>query len=147
MRNLKTLLATTAFALVVALSTAYADESTNGWTCVRNASNQRVCTASLISGTLIVAGPVRLENCDGNLSLFRQSTAASSTSTSLAVGPNTAISQTVAAAATAATAASRTDITTGGQCYVWAAITPVAGATETTRFGFIERKNTTTIFQ
>lgn len=143
MRLFKTLLATTALAVLAGISTAHADESTNGWTCAINTSGHRACTASLISGTAIIAGPVRLMNCDTNLSLFRQSSAASSTSTSIAVGPSTTISQTVGAAATAATAASRTDITTGGQCYVWATITPIAGATETTRFGFIERKNTT----
>jgi len=146
MRSFKTILATTALAFVAALS-ANADESTGGWTCARNLSNHRVCTASLISGTLTVAGPVRMENCNSNLSLFRQSSAASNTSTSIAVGPNTTISLTVAPAATASTTASRTDITTGGQCYVWAAITPVAGATETTRFGFVETKVNTTNFQ
>lgn len=143
MRNLKTLLATTTFVAAAAVSGAHADESTGGFTCSRNLSGNRVCSANLVSGTLTVAGPVRLENCNENLSLFRQSSAASNTSTSIAVGPTTDTSVTAAASATASTTASRTDITTGGQCYVWASITPVAGATETTRVRFIERRNTT----
>lgn len=136
------LIATAALVVAAFTSIPVHAESTNGFTCDR-ATGNRVCSANLISGTLLVAGPLRVENCDKNLSLYRQSTAASSTSTSIAVGPDTTTSQTVAVAATAATAASRTDIITGGQCYVWAAITPVAGATETTRIKVIESKNST----
>lgn len=148
MRNFKTLLATTAFVLAAALSTAHAAESTGGFTCSRNISGHRTCSADLVSGTLIVAGPVRLENCDTNLSLFRQSNGTSgATSSQIAVGPTTDVSVVTAVSASISVTASRTDVTTGGQCYVWASISPGAGATETTRVRFIERKNTTTIFQ
>ena len=140
MRSFKILLATTALAFAASFSANA--ETLGGFTCDRISGN-RVCTANLISGTLTVAGPLRVENCDKNLSAYRQSSAASSTSTSIAVGPDTTVSVTVAAAATASLTASRTDITTGGQCYVWAAITPIAGATETTRIKIVEGKNTT----
>lgn len=139
MRYIKSLIATAV--LAVAAFTVNA-QSLNGFSCDRVTGN-RVCTATLISGTATVAGPLKVENCDKALSLYRRSSAASNTSTSIAVGPDTAISATVAAAATASTTASRTDITTGGQCYVWATITPVTGATESNVFKVIESKNNT----
>lgn len=78
-------------------------------------------------------------NCDGNISMYRRSSATSNTSNTISLGADTAVSATAAVAATATTTASRTDVTTGGQCYVWANIVPAGGATEVTTFKIIER--------
>jgi len=94
----------------------------------------------LASGTLLSAGPAQLLNCDGNISIYNRSSAINASSTkTVALGADTAISATVIAATSATTVASRTDVTTGGQCYAWATISPAAGATESTVIKIIER--------
>lgn len=139
-----------ASALLALPLAANAAESATAWTCTTKTGmdsrfTTRVCTSPAIASPTTATQGLQLKACDANVKVFWKSSAASSTSTSVFVGPNTSVSGTAgtlgSAAANAVTAAASTTLPATGQCYVWGNITPVAGATETTTFYTIEQSN------
>ncbi len=132
------------------LAAANAVESTSAWTCTTKSGLDskfvtRVCTSPAIASPTTSTQGLQLVSCDANARVYWKSSAAASSSVTVVVGPNTAISATAGvagtAAATAATTVASATIPGGTACYIWGDKTNVAGATETTTFYTVEQTN------
>lgn len=129
-----------ALALLALPVAAHAAETTTPW--VPSTPDQNGATLwtspAIVSGTTATS-PLKLKACDANLKVYVRSSAASSTSTSLAVGPSRGVSYTMGSLGTASTTATSATLAGLGQCYVWGNITPAVGATEATTFYVLEQ--------
>lgn len=129
-----------ALALLALPVAAKAAETTTKWApSAADQNGATIWTSPAIASPTTATAPLKLKSCDANVKLYWKSSATTSTSTSIVVGPNTVISTTAVAAATAVATVTSATLPATGQCYVWGAITPVAGATETTTFYVIEQ--------
>lgn len=130
----KVLLATAA--LGVGLLTAFQANADQAWTSVTNVGMNKRSTGvdvkqvTLVSGTNTVSQALPVD-CDANGVAYIKSSAATSDSGTLAVGPSPNQSSTIYTATTSLTP-SPTFLIASHQCFVWCKITPLAGSTQTT---------------